>query len=295
MGEIHIKDSSKDIIGPVTIEPHGGKFPEPIFWSKACRQLGVPSEIQSFKRDGEDLVRARLPVMPRKTYEAILKRARFLVEREQHGLPTEQLPSGRWPDSLDEFADQVPLAIAKDEENNSIYIDFGRPIQAIGISPAMARTIATMIVTAANEMDPDGLIAMSRPELVNVARIRVPEHDLEQEGTVALPSVFAGLKLHERPDDSSSFDLDNYPLIGICNECHCPQHTTPGGPSCKNGHGGAETIRPCFACSYQNRNVVSTGQCEAGLFQKMNINNNCGNWEVDQDFVASVVEQDDDE
>jgi hypothetical protein len=183
-------------IGGFVIEPGDGDVPDPIFFSKACRQLGIPSEAQPFVRDGEENIRARLPMMPRETFETVLKRAQFLLEREAQGLPTEQLPSGRWPDSLDEFADQVPVVIAKDKEKASVYIDFGRPIQAIGVSPAMARTIATLIMAAANEMDPAGELG-NRPELVNVARLKVPGQEVEQEGTVELPGVFAGLNVSD--------------------------------------------------------------------------------------------------
>lgn len=182
---------------PVIIEPEDDDAPDPIFWSKACRQLGIPSEAQSFVRGGKSHIRVRLPTMPQETFQTVLERVRFLVEREAQGLPTEQLPSGRWPDSLDEFADQVPVVIAKDEEKFSVYLDFGRPIQAIGVSPAMARTMATLIMTAANEMDPSGELG-NRPELVNVARLKVPGKDVEQEGTVELPGVFAGLTIPKR-------------------------------------------------------------------------------------------------
>jgi hypothetical protein len=188
--------SDVEMVGPTVIEPGSDGLPDPIFFSKACRQLGIPSEAQPFVKDGNQSIRARLPAMPQQTYDSVLKRARFLVEREAQGLPTEQLPSGRWPDSLDEFADQVPIVIAKDEDKDSVYLDFGRPIQAIGVNPAMARTIATMIMTAANEMDPDGELG-SRPELVNVARLKVPGREVEQEGTVELPGVFSGLSVSQ--------------------------------------------------------------------------------------------------
>jgi len=193
-------DMTERTIGGVVIEPGDGDVPDPIFWTKACRQLGIPSEAQQFMAGDTPSVRARLPTMPKETYESILERASFLLEREAQGLPTEQLPSGRWPDSLDEFADQVPIVIAKDQEKASVYLDFGRPVQAIGVSPAMARTIATMIVTAANEMDPDGELG-NRPELVNIARLKVPGVDTEQEGTVELPGVLTGLELPEEGDD----------------------------------------------------------------------------------------------
>ena len=197
--------SDAEMVGPTVIEPGSDELPEPIFFSKACRQLGIPSEAQPFVKNGEESIRARLPAMPRLTYEAVLKRACFLVEREVQGLPTEQLPSGRWPDSLDEFADQVPIVIAKDEDKGAVYLDFGRPIQAIGVNPAMARTIATMIMTAANEMDPDGELG-NRPGLVNVARLKIPGQEAEQEGTIELPGVFSGLRVQSKSNMENEND-----------------------------------------------------------------------------------------
>jgi hypothetical protein len=171
-------------------------MPAPIFLSKACRQLGIPSEMQPTTReDGQGAtIRVRLPTMPKETFETVKTRAKFLQQRDKEGLPTEQLPSGRWPDSLDEFADQVPLVVVADEEKGSVYLDFGRPIQAIGVSPAMARTISTLIMGVANEVDPDGQLAYSRPELVNVARVTVPGKKIEQEGTMVLPALIGSLQ-----------------------------------------------------------------------------------------------------
>jgi hypothetical protein len=220
--------------------------------------------------------------MPRQTYETVLKRALFLAEREEKGLPTEQLPSGRWPDSLDEFADQVPVAIAQDEKTKSVYIDFGRPIQAIGVSPAMARTIATMIMTAANELDPEGTVATSHPELLNVARLRVPEQDVEQEGTVMLPGVFNALKLPEEPVEQRS--RESFPLVGICAACGEPQYMTPAGEVCKNGHGGAETMLPCHACVHRHFESESIrGHCGAGHDPRINKDHNCADWKYDDE------------
>jgi len=188
----------EDRVGPVVIQPGGDETADPIFYSKACRQLGVPSQAQPFKDDkGNESVRARLPIMPKVTFENIVKRAEFLLEREQKGLPTEQLPSGRWPDSLDEFADQILVTIAKSAKKNSIYIDFGRPIQAIGVNPAMARSIAVMLMNEADCLDPL-MESIGRPELINVARIKVSDSEAEKEGRLEFPSL---LKKEEEQDE----------------------------------------------------------------------------------------------
>jgi hypothetical protein len=140
-------------------------------------------------------------MMPEETFATVKERAKFLQDREEEGLPTEQLPSGRWPDSLDEFADQVPLVVAGDKDKLAVYLDFGRPIQAIGVSPAVARTISMLIMDAANELDPDGAVAGAHPELVNVARVRVPDKTLEQEGTVFMPGLTQELQGQEQGDE----------------------------------------------------------------------------------------------
>jgi len=307
-------DMVEKTIGSFVIEPGDGNVPDPIFWSKACRQLGIPSEAQPFAKDGEEHIRARLPVMPRQTYETVLNRARFLLEREDQGLPTEQLPSGRWPDSLDEFADQIPVVIAKDEEKASVYIDFGRPIQAIGVSPAMARTIAIMIMTAANEMDPKGELG-NQPELVNVARLKVPDQDVEQEGLIELPGVFSGITIPKGASDKKQWDEetpideawdrfnagDTGVCVGLCEMCEEPQYMSPGGEVCKNGHGGAPSIRPCWACAsyYCNSHTDGHPRCEGppkgpGLNPAQNTDYDCYDWCFSQarlDFIAEHGEK----
>jgi hypothetical protein len=173
----------------------------PIFYSKACRQLGVPSEMQPFpKEGGGSTIRVRLPLMPEETLKTVKERAKFLQEREERGLPTEQLPSGRWPDTLDEFADQVPLVIKAEQNKLSVYLDFGRSVQAIGVSPAVARTISMLITEAANELDPEGAVAGTHPELVNVARVKVPGSTLEQEGTIFMPGLSQELQVGAEDD-----------------------------------------------------------------------------------------------
>lgn len=306
-------DMVEKTIGGFIIDPGDGDVPDPIFWSKACRQLGIPSEAQPFVRDGEEQIRARLPVMPRETFDTVLKRAQFLLEREAQGLPTEQLPSGRWPDSLEEFADQVPVVIAKDDGKGSVYIDFGRPIQAIGVSPAMARTIATLIMTAANEMDPTGELG-NRPELVNVARLRVPGKEVEQEGTVELPGVFAGLTVPQ-DGEKKTWSKDT-PVeeawsqfsegatgvcVGLCVDCEKPQYMSPGGEVCENGHGGAPSFRPCWACAFYYCKAHTNGhpKCQEqpkgpGLDPAQNTNHDCHDWCFSQarlDFIEEHGEK----
>lgn len=43
--------------------------------------------------------------------------------------------------------------------------------------------------------------------------------------------------------ESEELPVEKCPTNGLsCDECGAPQHTTPGGPSCVNGHGGAAGV-----------------------------------------------------
>lgn len=199
MGRIADIPRSGEMVGPVVIESGGDVFPEPILWSKACRQLGIPSEFQEEKAG----IRVRLPVMPLRTYETVVERVGFLQKREAQGLPVEPLHDGTWPESSEEYADSIPLIITKDEEKKSVYIDFGRPIHAIGVSPTMARTLAVMMMTVANELDPDGMVTMGRPELVSVGRLKVSDEEKEKVGIISLPGILGELKGNEEQGNGS--------------------------------------------------------------------------------------------
>jgi hypothetical protein len=141
--------------------------------------------------------------MPLRTYETVVERVGFLQKREAQGLPVEPLHDGTWPESSEEYADSIPLIITKDEEKKSVYIDFGRPIHAIGVSPTMARTLAVMMMTVANELDPDGMVTMGRPELVSVGRLKVSDEEKEKVGIISLPGILGELKGNEEQGNGS--------------------------------------------------------------------------------------------
>lgn len=49
--------------------------------------------------------------------------------------------------------------------------------------------------------------------------------------------------LSSERSEADDGDPESYPTNGlICPECFSPQHATPGGASCRNGHGGLEGV-----------------------------------------------------
>lgn len=55
----------------------------------------------------------------------------------------------------------------------------------------------------------------------------------------------------EEPQDEEP-SLDSFPQVGFCADCYEPQYKTPGGESCKNGHGGAPTLDEVPTCAECN-------------------------------------------
>jgi len=65
--------------------------------------------------------------------------------------------------------------------------------------------------------------------------------------------------------------------IGVCEECNCIQIMTRSGAVCRNGHGGAPTIRPCWACIHSSK-----GKCREGYDPVVdNEHDECGDWAPD--------------
>lgn len=180
--------------------------PHPIWFAKAAYQLGYSSLVRQV--DGRYEI--RLPVGAQ---DEITERATWLAERDAKGLPVNPLPCGRFPDSEEEFADQILVAVIADPEHGEVYVDFARPLRAIGISPAMARTIAMKLMEVADGIDPDGSAGMKNPATVTIGHIRVPGSDITKEGAVVMPGVLDDLCFLGPGEDAdvSENDLDSCP------------------------------------------------------------------------------------
>jgi len=188
-------DVGKEWGDPIDTAKEG--VPHSIWFAKAAFQLGHTVLVRCV--NGEHQI--RLPSGPPEVVDGIWKRALFLEEREKNGLPVDPLPSGRFPDDAKEFADQIPLVIAADIERGEVYVDFARSIQALGISPAMARTLAMKLNDVADSLDPDGSMGMKNPASVSIGHIKVPGSDVVKEGTVITPGLIDDLKLGEGDDN----------------------------------------------------------------------------------------------
>lgn len=236
---------------PITI---GEDMPQPIWFAKAAFQLGHNTVVRKVENGSYEI---RLPSEPAEAQGEITERARWLEEREAKGLPVDPLPSGRFPDDPEEFGDQIPVVVVADTERVEVYIDFARPIRALGISPAMARTIALKLNQVADLIDPDGSLGMQNPTSVTIGHIRVPGSDAIKEGVVVTPGLVDDLKVGDRLDPDDEADeheaaLQGFPIVGICDAdgCREAQYGTPSGPVCKWGHGGTKGTKPCWACTY---------------------------------------------
>lgn len=174
---------------PINTKDEG--VPHSIWFAKAAFQLG--HDVLVREKDGEHQI--RLPKGPEDTVGAIWMRAKWLEERENQGLPVDPLPSGRFPDDPEEFADQIPLVVASDIEHREVYIDFAKPLRALGISPAMARTLAMKLHEVADIIDPDGSMGMKNPSTVAIGHVKVPGSSLVKEGLVVTPGLVDDLKL----------------------------------------------------------------------------------------------------
>jgi len=165
--------------------------PEPIWWAKACRQIGIePAIDQATDGDGKVIIRVTLPELPRDVFEAVKERAELLAQRDEEGLPTEEKPSGGFPDSHDEVDDPIALKVFADE--GKVCLDLGRPVRAVSIHPVAANYLATLLTQTAFDADPDlldkGLGADTKVQVATVTGV----DGAVREAVVRLPSPFAG-------------------------------------------------------------------------------------------------------
>lgn len=166
---------------------HKDGYPEPIWWAKACRQIGIDCKTAQYtKSNGQPDVMIELPELPDHVFNNIKARAEFLEERDRQGLPTEEKPSGGFPDSDDEIADPIALKVAADD--GAVVIDFGRPVRAVNIHPATASYLATLLTQAAIEAGLDTSQAMN-DMTVKVATVKDPDGNI-REAVLRLPSPF---------------------------------------------------------------------------------------------------------
>jgi len=264
--------------------------PHPIWFAKAAFQLGHDSIVRKVEDGSYEI---RLPREPTEAQDEITERAIWLKERDAKGLPVDPLPSGRFPDDLEEFGDQIPVVIVADTERVEVYIDFARPIKALGVSPAMARTIALKLNQVADLIDPDGSLGMQNPASVTIGHIRVPGSVVIKEGNVIVPGLMDDLRVHGDPMEeveAREETLQEFPVVGICgaDACNEAQYGTPSGPVCRWGHGGAKTFKPCWACTYDELEKDAE-HCKCGRSIKDNAEAlDCDAWTVDPFAIKSV-------
>jgi hypothetical protein len=268
----------------------GEDTPHPIWFAKAAFQLGHDTLVRR-REDGTHEV--KLPV---DHVDEITERAVWLAERDEQGLPVDPLPSGRFPDDAEEYGDQIPVVVVADAEHAEVYIDFARPIRALGISPAMARTIALKLNSVADLVDPDGSLGMQNPATVTIGHVRVPDSSVLKEGNVIVPALMDDLHTRmSEPDPGEQADmleeeLVAFKLIGICgaDACNEAQYDSPGGPTCKWGHGGAETLKPCWACTYDEEDEDAEF-CKCGCSIRDNAEScDCESWTGDPHIIKTL-------
>jgi hypothetical protein len=177
---------SKAIAGLVDDEPHS------IWVVCAARQLGFDSMIKTFKTANQTpVIAARVPAV---AFDDIMERAWMLAEREEQGLPTEPLPSGRWPKSEGDFGETIQLQVGIDELDKLVVMDFGRPVKAVSIHPSVARFVATMLQQRASKVDPDGQMGMKSAKFLGAAKVVAPdgrtqESDLKMGDLAGMPKL----------------------------------------------------------------------------------------------------------
>jgi len=166
-------------------------YPEPIWWAKACRQLGIEVEIQQATGENGDrpIIVVKLPELPPEIFERIQDRAELLAARDEQGLPTEEKPGGGFPDSDDEVADPFALRVFVDE--GKVCLDMGRAVRAVSIHPVAANYLATLLTSAAFDADPELLDKLQNEDMkVQVATVKGVD-GVVREAVVRLPSPFA--------------------------------------------------------------------------------------------------------
>ena len=170
-------------------------YPEPIWWAKACRQLGIEPSIEEAK--GEDgrhpIIVVKLPELPPEVFERVQGRAELLAARDAQGLPTEERPSGGLPDSEDEVDDPFALRVFVDD--GKVCLDMGRAVRAVSIHPIAANYLATLLTGAAFDADPElaekGLFDAGMK--VQVATVKGVDGKV-REAVVRLPSPFGDVE-----------------------------------------------------------------------------------------------------
>jgi len=164
-------------------------LPEPIWWAKACRQLGIEPDIREVRDSNNVSVAVSLPDVPVHIYEALHERARLLAERDKKGLPTEEKPSGGFPDSDDEVADPFALRVWADD-GGKVCLDLGRAVRAVSIHPVAALHLSTLLTTAAFSIEAALEDGLSKDMKVQVATVKGIDGEV-REAVVRLPSPFA--------------------------------------------------------------------------------------------------------
>jgi hypothetical protein len=166
-------------------------YPEPIWWAKACRQIGIEPQIEQTTGNNGDrpIIVVRLPELPPEVFERVQARAELLAERDAQGLPTEEKPGGGFPDSDDEVADPFALRVFVDE--GKVCLDMGRAVRAVSIHPVAANYLATLLTSAAFEADPELADRLQNKDMrVQVATVKGVD-GVVREAVVRLPSPFA--------------------------------------------------------------------------------------------------------
>lgn len=174
-------------------------LPDPIWWAKACRQMGVEPEITEKKgENGKPFIAVILPSVPEYVFDSVLDRARTLAEREAKGLPTEERPSGGLPDSEDEVDEPFALRVFADGDGK-VCLDLGRAVRAVSIHPAAALHLSTLLTAAAFSVDGALENDLSTDITVQVATVKGIDGKV-REAVVRLPSPFAGEEGEEGED-----------------------------------------------------------------------------------------------
>lgn len=165
-------------------------WPEPIWWAKACRQIGIEPHIEEDKGEGgRPIIVVRMPELPPEIFERVQDRAELLAQRDAEGLPTEEKPSGGFPDSDDEVDDPFALRVFVDE--GKVCLDLGRAVRAVSIHPVAANYLATLLTSAAFDADPELADRLQDEDMkVQVATVKGVD-GVVREAVVRLPSPFA--------------------------------------------------------------------------------------------------------
>jgi hypothetical protein len=151
--------------------------PHPIWVASAARQLHYPCKVSTAQTSKSNAIIVRVPIDHQ---DQIFERARLLADRESQGLPTEPLPSGRWPEDENEFGLEIKMNVGVDLDDKLIVIDFNQRISSVGIHPSLARYLANLMLTRANEIDPDGKAGMVDTRFLGVAKVKVDDGNFKE-------------------------------------------------------------------------------------------------------------------